>query len=63
MSKSESDSRDAFRVNMAVKMAELTAFHLEQPIPVRLQVLLAHLQEGRISTDQFKMLVEDWSNE
>jgi len=48
---------------MAVKMAEMTAAHLGQPVPARLRTLLTHLQEGRLSTDQFRMLVEDWSNE
>jgi hypothetical protein len=63
MKKAENSSRDAFRIDMAVRMAEMTAAYLGQPIPDRLQTLLTHLQKGRLSTDQFKMLVEDWSDE
>lgn len=63
MKKAKPSSIDVFRTDMAVKMAEMTAAHLGQPVPARLRTLLTHLQEGRLSTDQFRMLVEDWSNE
>jgi len=63
MKKAKPSSIDTFRTDMAVRMAEITAAHLGQPIPARLKTLLAHLREGRLSTDQFRMLVEDWSNE
>jgi hypothetical protein len=63
MKKAEISSRDAFRMKMAAQLAENTSQHLGQPVPPRLQILIAHFQANRISAEQFKMLVDDWGNE
>lgn len=63
MKKTEISSRDAFRMRMAGQLAENISQQLGQPVPQRLQTLIAHFQTNRLSADQFKMLLEDWANE
>ncbi|RZK41418.1 MAG: hypothetical protein EOO61_05990 [Hymenobacter sp.] len=63
MKKNKTSSRDELLIELAGQLAEGTAQQLGQPIPKRLQVLLARLQEKSITTDQFKMLVSDWADE
>jgi hypothetical protein len=50
-------------MKMAAQLAENTSQQLGQPVPPRLQILIAHFQANRLSADQFKMLVDDWANE
>jgi hypothetical protein len=50
-------------MNMVAQLAENISQQLGQPIPIRLQTLITHFQENRISANQFKMLIDDWGNE
>lgn len=63
MKKPEISSRDDFRMRIAGQLAENISYQLGQPVPPRLQTLIAHFQANSLSADQFKMLLEDWANE